>query len=187
MVTRVGGGTRRPTVVMAHGTSATLRMVALDCARVSASAGLAALVYDHRNFGCSDGEPRLEINPWIQCRGYMDALAFAGTHPADAGLLQPVSLRAIRTGRSAAHGRPGRRNGPRELCGRQTGVRAHGGPHAFESCRARQLIKGLHLMQALFIRRRAADLSPRPRPAPTLGVNIHCSQNLATARTVRPY
>jgi hypothetical protein len=82
MVTLAGSGTCRPTVVMAHGTSATLRMVALDYARVFASAGLAALVYDHRNFGCSDGEPRLEINPWIQCRGYMDALTFAGTHPA---------------------------------------------------------------------------------------------------------
>ena len=82
LVTLAGSGTRRPTVVMAHGTSATLRMVALDYARVFARAGLAALVYDHRNFGCSDGEPRLEINPWIQCRGYIDAMTFAGTHPA---------------------------------------------------------------------------------------------------------
>jgi len=82
MVTPAGGRARRPTVVMAHGTSATLRMGALDYARVFARAGLAALVYDHRNFGCSDGEPRLEINPWIQCRGYMDALTFASTHPA---------------------------------------------------------------------------------------------------------
>jgi dienelactone hydrolase len=81
LVTRSGSGTRRPTVVMAHGTSATLRMVALDYARVFARAGLAALVYDHRNFGCSGGEPRQEINPWIQCRGYMDAVSFASTHP----------------------------------------------------------------------------------------------------------
>lgn len=82
LVTLAGGRARRPTVVMAHGTSATLRMVALDYARVFARAGLAALVYDHRNFGCSDGEPRFEINPWIQCRGYMDALTFASAHPA---------------------------------------------------------------------------------------------------------
>lgn len=82
LVTLAGGAARRPTVVMAHGTSATLRMVALDYARAFARAGLAALVYDHRNFGCSDGEPRLEINPWIQCRGYMDALTFAASHPA---------------------------------------------------------------------------------------------------------
>jgi uncharacterized protein len=82
LVTLAGGRARRPTVVMAHGTSATLRMGVLDYARVFARAGLAALVYDHRNFGCSDGEPRLEINPWIQCRGYMDALTFASRHPA---------------------------------------------------------------------------------------------------------
>ena len=82
LVTRAGSRARRPAVVMAHGTSATLRMGALDYARVFARAGLAALVYDHRNFGCSDGEPRQEINPWIQCRGYIDALTFASTHPA---------------------------------------------------------------------------------------------------------
>jgi hypothetical protein len=81
LVALSGSGERRPAVVMAHGTSATLRMVALDYARVFARAGLAALIYDHRNFGCSGGEPRQEINPWIQCRGYMDAVSFAATHP----------------------------------------------------------------------------------------------------------
>ena len=82
LVSLAGGKARRPTVVMAHGTSATLRMGVLDYARVFARAGLAVLAYDHRNFGCSDGEPRLEINPWIQCRGYMDAMTFASKHPA---------------------------------------------------------------------------------------------------------
>jgi len=70
---------RRPLVVMAHGTSATYPMVAVEYARAFARAGLAALIYDHRNFGVSDGEPRFEINPWVQCRGYRDALDFAST------------------------------------------------------------------------------------------------------------
>lgn len=70
---------RLPLVVMAHGTSATFRMVAVEYARVFSRAGLAALIYDHRNFGTSDGAPRFEINPWIQCRGYRDALDFAST------------------------------------------------------------------------------------------------------------
>ena len=70
---------RLATVVMAHGTSATYPMVAIEYARAFCRAGLAALVYDHRNFGRSGGEPRQEINPWIQCRGYLDALSFAAT------------------------------------------------------------------------------------------------------------
>ncbi len=37
------------------------------------------MLYDHRNLGMSDGEPRQEINPWVQCRGYRDALTFAST------------------------------------------------------------------------------------------------------------
>jgi pimeloyl-ACP methyl ester carboxylesterase len=67
---------RTPIVIMAHGTSATVTMVADKYAEVFSNAGLAVLLYDHRNFGMSDGEPRQEINPWIQCRGYRDAMSF---------------------------------------------------------------------------------------------------------------
>jgi len=79
LIAASGAKQRLPTVVMAHGTSATIQMAAIEYARVFARAGLAALIYDHRNFGRSDGEPRLEINPWVQCRGYRDALNFAKT------------------------------------------------------------------------------------------------------------
>lgn len=81
MLTRTDAGPRRPVVIMAHGTSATIRMVAIEYARAFANAGLAVLIYDHRNFGISDGEPRHEINPWIQCRGYLDALSFVVSRP----------------------------------------------------------------------------------------------------------
>lgn len=81
LLTPAGPARRRPTVVMAHGTSATLQMVAIEYARSFARAGLAALIYDHHSLGRSGGEPRLVINPWVQCRGYLDALAFAGTRP----------------------------------------------------------------------------------------------------------
>ena len=66
-------------VIMAHGTSATVTMVADKYAEVFSHANLAVLLYDHRNFGRSGGEPRQEINPWIQCRGYLDAVKFAMT------------------------------------------------------------------------------------------------------------
>ena len=75
---------RRPRacVVMAHGTSATIGMVADRFAEAFHDAGLAVLLYDHRGFGASGGEPRLEINPWIQARGYRDALTYACSLPA---------------------------------------------------------------------------------------------------------
>ncbi|CAN5769132.1 alpha/beta hydrolase [soil metagenome] len=68
-----------PLVVMAHGTSATIPMVADRYAEVFAQSGVSALLYDHRNLGISGGEPRQEINPWVQCRGYRDAITFAST------------------------------------------------------------------------------------------------------------
>lgn len=72
-------GTRPPIVIMAHGTTATVRMVVDRYAEVFSGAGFAVLLYDHRNLGRSGGEPRQEINPWIQCRGYLDAISFVET------------------------------------------------------------------------------------------------------------
>jgi pimeloyl-ACP methyl ester carboxylesterase len=68
-------------VVMAHGLSATLTMCADRYAEVFAARGIAALLYDHRNFGISDGEPRQAINAWQQARGYRSALDFLSGHP----------------------------------------------------------------------------------------------------------
>lgn len=82
LLTPAGAGSPLPAVIMTHGTSATVPMVAIEYARVFARSGLAVLIYDHRNFGGSDGEPRFEINPWIQCRGYLDALGFMCAHEA---------------------------------------------------------------------------------------------------------
>jgi fermentation-respiration switch protein FrsA (DUF1100 family) len=66
-----------PTVVMAHGYSAVKEMYLDSFAEVFARAGLASIVYDHRNFGASDGEPRQEIDPILQIRGYRDAITYA--------------------------------------------------------------------------------------------------------------
>ncbi|MEE4145424.1 MAG: alpha/beta hydrolase [Halieaceae bacterium] len=68
-----------PTVVMTHGYSA-VKEDYLDCfAEVFAEAGLGALVYDNRNLGASDGEPRQEIDPWQQIRDYRDAISYAAS------------------------------------------------------------------------------------------------------------
>jgi fermentation-respiration switch protein FrsA (DUF1100 family) len=70
-----------PTIVMAHGFSAVKEMFLDRFAEVFAAAGLASLVFDNRNFGASDGEPRQEIDPWRQVRDYRDAITFAETLP----------------------------------------------------------------------------------------------------------
>ena len=67
----------RPLVVMAPGSSATVRMAFDRQAEALAAHGLAVLLYDHRNTGESNGEPRRELNVWVQARGYRDAVRFA--------------------------------------------------------------------------------------------------------------
>ena len=58
--------------------------------RSSPRQGFASVVYDNRNFGASDGEPRQEIDPWLQVRDYSDAITFAQsldqTDPARIGV-----------------------------------------------------------------------------------------------------
>lgn len=71
--------TKPPVIIMAHGTSATIPMGTDRYAEVFSQAGFAVLLYDHRNLGISGGEPRQEINPWIQARGYRDAINFLAT------------------------------------------------------------------------------------------------------------
>jgi cephalosporin-C deacetylase-like acetyl esterase len=52
-----------PVLIMTHGYSATIEgMVADNYAEAFCRAGFAVLLYDHRNFGISDGQPRQQIN-----------------------------------------------------------------------------------------------------------------------------
>ena len=75
-----------PCIVMAHGFSAVKEMYLDSFAEAFAGAGFAALVFDHRNFGASDGEPRQEIDPWQQVRDDRDASSYAQTlDEVDAG------------------------------------------------------------------------------------------------------
>jgi len=67
------------TVIMAHGYSAVKEMYLDRFAEVFAGAGIGAVVFDNRNFGASDGEPRQEIDPWQQIRDYRDAITWASS------------------------------------------------------------------------------------------------------------
>ena len=59
---------------MAHGFSAVKEMYLDRYAEAFAQAGFASVVYDNRNFGASDGEPRQEIDPWLQIREFFRTL-----------------------------------------------------------------------------------------------------------------
>lgn len=65
----------RPALLLSHGFSA-LKEQSLDrYAEVFCAAGFICLVYDHRNLGTSDGEPRGEIDPWRQILDMRHALS----------------------------------------------------------------------------------------------------------------
>lgn len=75
-------GKKSPVIIMAHGFTTTINgMTADKYAEKFRESGFAVLLYDHRNLGISDGEPRQEINFWVQCRGYIDCIDFAVTQP----------------------------------------------------------------------------------------------------------
>jgi len=77
-----GTSKKYPVVVMAHGFTSTINgMTADKYADRFRQAGYFVLLYDHRNLGISEGEPRQEINFWVQSRGYIDAIDFVSTQP----------------------------------------------------------------------------------------------------------
>lgn len=75
-------GAKLPCLVMAHGFSAVKEMD-LDtfAEHFTSHLKLACLVYDNRCFGASDGQPRQEINPWLQMSDYSDAITYAQSLP----------------------------------------------------------------------------------------------------------
>jgi len=70
---------KTPAIVMAHGFSAVKEMYLDRFAEHFCATGLAAVVFDNRNFGASDGQPRQEIDPWAQVRDYRHAITWTRT------------------------------------------------------------------------------------------------------------
>lgn len=64
-----------PTVVMSNGFVLTKGPLA-RLAQIFGDAGLACVLYDNRCLGASDGEPRQEVDPWLQIRDYRYAITF---------------------------------------------------------------------------------------------------------------
>ena len=74
------GATDAPAIVMAHGFGA-LAIWLTDLAVDLTHAGFAVLLFDHRNFGESDGGPRFGFDTLLQIRGYRDAISFLEKQP----------------------------------------------------------------------------------------------------------
>ena len=74
------GPSDAPAIVMTHGFGA-LAAWLTDLAVDLAEAGFAVLLFDHRNFGESDGEPRFGFDTLLQIRGYRDAITFLEKQP----------------------------------------------------------------------------------------------------------
>jgi uncharacterized protein len=65
-----------PAVVLAGGWCYVRELVMPYYAQAFAEAGIAALVFDYRNLGVSEGEPRQHLDPWAQIRDYRNGLSF---------------------------------------------------------------------------------------------------------------
>jgi dienelactone hydrolase len=79
-----------PAIVLTHGTGCVKEMGLAPYAEAFCAAGYTCLVYDHRNLGASEGEPRAELDPWQQVSDMRDALTFLslqeGVDPQQLGL-----------------------------------------------------------------------------------------------------
>ena len=71
----------RPCVVLAHGLGGTADSGLMPFAEAFAAAGYAALVFDYRGFGRSDGQPRQVVSPARQQDDYRAAIAAAAVQP----------------------------------------------------------------------------------------------------------
>lgn len=71
----------RPTVVLAHGWGMVAGGDLEDYAAAFVARGLAALTFDFRNLGASDGEPRQEIDPHRQVEDFRAAISYVRSRP----------------------------------------------------------------------------------------------------------
>ena len=70
-----------PLVILAHGLGGLKEWDIPDVADALVKAGIAALAFDYRNFGDSDGAPREEVDHCGQIEDFRCALTFAGALP----------------------------------------------------------------------------------------------------------
>jgi uncharacterized protein len=75
------GGGPFPAAVMGGGWCYVKEIVLPHYAQFLVDNGIAALTFDYRNLGASEGLPRQHIDPWMQIEDYKNAVSFAETLP----------------------------------------------------------------------------------------------------------
>ncbi len=75
------GSERLPAIVMANALSAVKEIYLANYAERFAAAGFAVLVFDYRNFGESDGEPRCRLYPHEQVEDLKNAITWLRRQP----------------------------------------------------------------------------------------------------------
>lgn len=81
LITPDGGKGPFPTVIMAGGWCYVKEIVMPNYADYFVRNGFAAILFDYRNFGGSEGSLRQHLNPWWQIEDYRNAISFAETLP----------------------------------------------------------------------------------------------------------
>jgi len=92
-------GDNFPLVIMAHGLGAERTMRLPAYAERFVEEGLSVLLFDYRNFGDSEGEPRNLINPWRHVQDWMAAIKHARTLPQ----INPMRIALWGTSFSGGH------------------------------------------------------------------------------------
>jgi fermentation-respiration switch protein FrsA (DUF1100 family) len=70
-----------PAIVMAGGWCYVKELRQPDYAKEFVAHGFAALIFDYRRLGASEGEPRQHLDPWDQIEDYKNAISFLETLP----------------------------------------------------------------------------------------------------------
>lgn len=70
-----------PTIVMAGGFCYVKELRQPQYAEAFVRAGFAALIFDYRRLGASEGEPRQHLDPWDQIEDYKNAITFVESLP----------------------------------------------------------------------------------------------------------
>ncbi|KLO89404.1 uncharacterized protein LW93_1463 [Fusarium fujikuroi] len=73
------GDGKHPCIIMANGLAGLKEQFCPNFAQRFQSAGYGVLLFDHRNWGASDGVPRNETNPIQTARDYSDAFDFVAS------------------------------------------------------------------------------------------------------------